>query len=146
MGRMTKLVLAGALMIVLTAGIAAAQSTQAIQSCEEFSDGQREQCNGSPGDDQIFESGTFSSLLGGPGGEGINDNIFARAGSDFVDASLFGDDRDKVYAGKGNDDIDTADGDGRDFIDCGPGTDEANIDPGDRTRDCDGNVSTGGGE
>lgn len=120
MSRMIKLVLAGALLLALTAGMAAAQSAEAIQECGEFTGQAAKKCNGSPGDDQIFESGTFLTPNQG------NDNIFGKGGDDYMDASARGGDQDKLNGAKGDDTLDAREGEGGgpDVLDCGPGVDE----------------------
>ena len=75
-----------------------------------------------------------------------NDTMFGRGGGDGVFASAFGPegfllptdpDRDEANGNRGRDFIDTDDGDGRDTANGGPGTDECVIDANDTPRSCE---------
>ncbi len=116
MRRAVVFMVVGALLLALTAGVATARTF----ICDE------KPCFGTNKQDMIGERN----------GNGVSDDIRARSGDDTVNARRFGNDRDEVHGGKGDDRITTDDGDGRDFIDGGPGKDTCIKDPGDKRRDC----------
>src|SRR5215208_1524206 len=75
-----------------------------------------------------------------------NDTMFGRGGGDGVYASAFGPEgfllitdpeRDEANGNRGNDFIDTDDRDGQDTADGGRGTDECQIDANDTTHSCE---------
>ena len=122
MSRVTTVLVVGAMLVALAAGVALSWTIQAgvalswtIPCLEENVD----VCRGTDNPDRIVESS-------------VDDGIRAMEGDDDVDAARFAEDTDKVWGGRGADTINTADGDPFDAIRCGKGQDAATFDPGDR--------------
>ena len=65
-----------------------------------------------------------------------NDAIYGYAGNDYIDASWYGGDTDRLFGGRGHDELDADDGDGFDLLDGGRGYDVCYGDPGDRFVSC----------
>ena len=120
MSRATTVLLVGAMLLALAAGIALAWMIQAGVAmawtipCSDLFD----ICRGTDNPDRIVESS-------------VGDGIRAMGGDDDVDAARFAEDTDKVLGGSGDDTINTADGDPFDAFRCGRGQDVAIVDPGD---------------
>ena len=162
MSKTVRVVLAGALLLALSAGMAAAQvSTEDRIECNR---GAPERCEGSSGHDTITGSsnaddiyargGDFVNARGGrdlvlggggdddPGSRGGldggagNDTVKGQDGADTVtdDARR---DADRLEGNTGNDFVDGRDGDGRDTINCGAGRDTFDKDRGDTKRNCE---------
>lgn len=109
--RISVLMVAGALLLVLVAGVAVARTFQ----CTTVP------CNGTANDDLITERQ----------GE-VRDEISGFEGADIIRANRFGNDQDLLDSDQRNDKIRADDGDSRDTIDCGAGpADIAVVDPGD---------------
>ena len=125
MSRIVKMVLTGALLLALTAGMASAQSALATVDCS--ADGTRD-CNGTSGPDTITEGGG-------------DDTIRAMEGNDEVFANRSGGDEDIIFLRQGADFANADDGDGMDVVNCGAGRDRVIVDRGDETMNCDGNVT-----
>jgi hypothetical protein len=134
--RVATVLVVGAMLVALAAGVAMAWMIQAgvalawtIPCSDTFSfDG----CRGTDNPDRIVESS-------------VDDAIGAEGGDDDVDAARFAEDTDKVAGGRGDDTINTADGDPFDAIACGKGQDVAIITPGDVVAgNCENTTVTGG--
>jgi hypothetical protein len=112
--RISVFMVAGALLLVLVAGVAMARTFQ----CGKFA----YPCTGTNQDDVISERQ----------GNSVRDDISALAGDDVVRAQLYGRDNDIVNGDQDNDLIRANDNDDRDAIDCGEGNrDVAIVDEGD---------------
>ena len=108
----------GPMMVALVALLVAIFATAAYAATIE----------GDNGDDDLFETPR-------------RDFMYGFGGEDFLDATRFDDDTDKLYGGRHNDDLYADDGDGRDLLDGGRGrNDYCEGDRGDSFRNCDGNV------
>jgi len=84
---------------------------------------------GGSGTDEFFDT---------PG----NDQMYGYGGNDHLLADEFAGDRDKLYGGRGKDDLDVADGDPDDVADGGRGEESTcYADVGDEVHRCDGNVT-----
>ena len=133
--RVTTVLVVGAMLVALAAGVVLAWMVQAgvvlawpIQ-CSDLFYG----CRGTDNPDRIIESSA-------------DDGILAMDGDDDVDAARFAGDTDKVKGGRGADTINTADGDPFDAIGCGRGRDVAIFDPGDYVKgSCENTTATTGG-
>src|SRR5215210_8068232 len=133
--RVTTVLVVGAMLVALAAGVALAWMIQAglalawpIPCGDTF-----DTCRGTDNPDRIVESS-------------VDDGIRAEGGDDDVDAARFAEDTDKVLGGRGDDTINTADGDPFDAIGCGRGRDVAIFDPGDVVkRSCENTTATVGG-
>jgi Ca2+-binding RTX toxin-like protein len=134
MKRVPLFVVAGALLLAITAGVALADTL----ACPVFG-----QCTGTDSDDTIFGTNGGDDIRG----EGGGDVIFAQDGGDTVSGGSGRDDirggngddvlsgskspdkiagdrgSDEMYGGADNDTIYAADGEA-DYIDCGEGTDD----------------------
>lgn len=146
----TTLVLTGALLLVLAAGTAAAQ-TVAIVDCNLGGP-----CVGTPGNDLITGSDERDEIRARAGDDevrarGGDDLVYGARGADLIyggrgadelrggpgrDNLYGGPGRDTVLGGRGDDYVNTADG-RRDFVDCGPGADSFTVDPVDVVRNCE---------
>lgn len=111
--RITLFMVAGAMLLVLVAGVAVARTFQ----CGKFA----YPCVGTSGDDIITErDGT------------VRDEISGLDGDDAIRVQVYRNDNDIVNGDQGNDLIRAADRDDRDAIDCGEGNkDRAVVDEGD---------------
>jgi len=118
--RVTTVLVVGAMLVALAAGVVLAWMVQAGDAlawpiqCSDLFYG----CRGTDNPDRIIESSA-------------DDGILAMDGDDDVDAARFAGDTDKVKGGRGDDTINAADGDPFDAIGCGGGKDVAIFDPGD---------------
>jgi hypothetical protein len=112
--RIPVFMVAGALLLVLVAGVAMARSFQ----CGEF----EYPCRGTDQDDVITERQ----------GNSVRDKIFGLEGRDVIRAQVFRNDNDILNSDQDNDRVRADDGDSRDAIDCGEGkNDVAIVDEGD---------------
>ena len=112
--RISVFLVAGALLLVLIAGVAMARTFQ----CGKFA----YPCTGTDKPDVISERQ----------GNSVQDDISALAGSDIVRAHLYGRDNDVVQGDRGADRIRTDDRDDRDAVDCGESEEDvAIVDEGD---------------
>lgn len=102
MKRITLVLVAGALMLALTAGVAVAQK---IIRCDS------EPCVGTVKEDRIYERA----------GDGLDDTIRGKDRGDVIDAADFNADNDNIFGGRGNDRIRVDDRDIIDFVSCGKG-------------------------
>jgi hypothetical protein len=135
MSRVTLMLVVGAMLAALAAGVALAWMIQAglalawpIPCSDTF-----DICRGTDNPDRIVESS-------------VDDGIRAEGGDDDVGAARFAEDTDKVLGGRGDDTINTADGDPFDAIGCGKGRDVAIITPGDVVAGgCENIIATTGG-
>jgi len=84
-------------------------------------------CNGTSNKDKLSERQ----------GNGVADRINGRGGNDTLLAGRYGNDRDLLNGGPGNDDLDSDDGDSRDELNGGPGHDRCDVNDGDRYRSCE---------
>ena len=120
MSRVGTVLVVGAMLGALAAGVALAWAVQAGLAlaftipCSDIVYG----CRGTDNPDRIVESS-------------VDDRIRAEGGGDDVDAAWVAGDTDRVSGGDGDDTINTADGDPFDAIRCGYGQDVAIFDPGD---------------
>jgi hypothetical protein len=82
--------------------------------------------------------------LGERKGNGVADRIYGLGGKDTLRADRYGNDRDSVYGGDGDDFINTADGDSKDKIDAGGGFDTCYLDIGEanKIKGCDSTQET----
>src|SRR5215207_950411 len=133
--RVTTVLVVGAMLVALAAGVVLAWMVQAGDAlawpiqCSDLFYG----CRGTDNPDRIIESSA-------------DDGILAMDGDDYVDAARFAEDTDKVKGGRGDDTINTADGDPFDAIGCGGGKDVAIFDPGDYVGGgCENTTATTGG-
>lgn len=134
MRKVTMMVLVGALLLALTAGVAVARTyTCSAANCpgtdnpDKITGTDRSQTfEVFAAADVVNAKGGADTIYGGRGGDDLNggkgeDAIYDQAG----------DDADVVYAGSGDDFISVDDGDGRDKVYCGKGNDKVKADPGD---------------
>ena len=110
---MRKLMMVVALVVVMVPLVAAAA----------FAGNQIIQCAGIP----CVATGS-SDLVKERRGNGLNDKIYLKGGSDQVRADKYRADRDLIYGGKGFDLIYTSDGDTHDRIRGGAGKDKCYVD------------------
>ena len=99
----------------------------------------------------IFATAAYAAVIEGDGGNndldestgnGVNDQMYGYGGEDRLEAWQYTDDRDKLYGGRGKDDLDVADGDPDDVADGGRGEESTcYADVGDEVHRCDGNVT-----
>jgi Ca2+-binding RTX toxin-like protein len=66
-----------------------------------------------------------------------NDQIYGRGGNDFLDAVVYSGDTDKLYGGRGSDEVSASDGDTSDLLDGGRGEDSCYGDAGDTFVRCE---------
>jgi hypothetical protein len=112
--RISVFMVAGALLLVLVAGVAMARTFQ----CGKF----EYPCEGTNQDDVITERQ----------GNSVRDDISSLAGRDIIRAQVFRNDNDILNSDQDNDRVRADDGDSRDAIDCGEGeNDVAIVDEGD---------------
>lgn len=133
--RATTVLVVGAMLVALAAGVVLAWMVQAGIAlawpipCSDLP----YDCRGTDNPDRIIESS-------------VDDDILAMDGDDDVDAARFAEDTDKVAGERGDDTINTADGDPFDTIRCGKGQDVAIFTPGDDVGGgCENTTATTGG-
>ena len=65
------------------------------------------------------------------------DQMYGRGGNDFLDAVVYSGDTDKLYGGRGSDEVNASDGDTSDRLDGGKGIDSCYGDAGDTFVGCE---------
>jgi hypothetical protein len=103
--------------------VAAVMALSALLATAAFAGNQIIQCAGIP----CIATGS-QDLVKERRGNGLNDKIYLRGGSDQVRANCYTRDRDLIYGGKGYDLIYVNDGDTHDRIRGGAGGDKCNVD------------------
>jgi Ca2+-binding RTX toxin-like protein len=124
--RISVFMVAGALLLVLVAGVAVARTFQ----CTDIP------CNGTNDDDIITERQGS-----------LRDEISGRDGRDVIRAQEFGNDNDILNGDQRGDRLRSDDNDDRDAVDCGSGNDTAIVDEGDAVNfsNCEDVRGTSGG-
>jgi Ca2+-binding RTX toxin-like protein len=143
MGRMAKVLTAVGLMIVLSTGVAVADSITGTQDRDVLDgSGKNETISGRGGPDTLNGAGGRDTIKGGDGGDEAGggagaDKVYGGPGDDYlIDAP--DKDRDVLYGRSGEDNVQVRDFPAvKDVVNCGSGRDTAYVDRLDVVHDCE---------